>query len=92
MGLVNLMLLVAGTALIVLGGIRGRGPWRRFQAMREQQANLNRYESWRGGIRGTPGEVTGADVMRAMLRRQTQLWGAVIGVGFVLVILAFTLR
>ena len=54
MGIVNLVLLVAGVALIVLGAVRARGPWRRYQALRQQQANVARYESWRGGIRSSP--------------------------------------
>ena len=92
MGIVNLVLLVAGGALIALGAVRARGPWRRYQALREQQANLARYESWRGGIRGTAGERTGADVMIQELRRQAQIGGAIVGVGFVLVALAFVLK
>ena len=92
MGLLNLALLVAGAALIVLGGARARGPWRRYQAMRDQQQNIARYESWRGGVRGAPNEKTGASVMLEELRRQTQIWGAVLIAGFILVALAFTLR
>ena len=92
MGIVNLLLLAGGMALIVLGGARARGPWRRYQGLRDQQDNVARYESWRGGVRGTPGEKTGATVMLAVLRRQAQMWGGVIIAGVVLVVLAFTLR
>ena len=92
MGILNLVLLAAGTALIVVGGMRARGPWRRYQALRQQTANVTRYESWRGGVRGSPDEKTGASVMLQELRRQTQRWGGAIAVGFVLVALAFTVR
>jgi hypothetical protein len=92
MGLLNLALLAAGVVLIVIGGAQARGPWRRYQAMREQQANIARYESWRGGVRGAPNEKTGASVMLQELRRRTQIWGGVLLAGFVLVVLAFTLR
>jgi hypothetical protein len=92
MGILNLVLLLGGMALIVAGGARARGPWRRYQAMRDRQDNLARYESWRGGVRGAPDEKTGASVMLEELRRQTRIWGAVIGAGVVLVVLAFTLR
>jgi hypothetical protein len=91
-GLVNLVLLIGGTALIVLGGARARGPWRRYQGLRDQQSNIARYESWRGGVRGAQDEKTGASVMLAELRRQTQIWGGVIVAGVILVVVAFTLR
>ena len=92
MGVINLVLLVAGAALIVLGASRARGPWRRYQALKEQQANLSRYESWRGGVRGTPDGKTGASVMIEALRRQAQIGGAIVGAGFVLVVIAFALK
>ena len=92
MGLANLVLLAAGAALIVIGAVRARGPWRRYQALREQQANLSRYESWRGGVRGTPDEKTGASVMIEELRRQAQIGGAIVAVGFVLVVVAFVVK
>jgi hypothetical protein len=92
MGIVNLLLLAGGMVLIVLGGARARGPWRRYQGLRDQQENIARYESWRGGVRGSPGEKTGASVMLQELRRQTRIWGGVVIAGVVLVVLAFTLR
>jgi hypothetical protein len=92
MGIVNLALVALGVALIAVGYSRARGPWRRYQAMRAQQANQARYDSWRGGIRGDPGERTGAQVMIEELRRQTQLWGLVLIAGFVLVLLGFLVR
>jgi hypothetical protein len=55
--------------------------------------NARRYESWRGG-RSTGGtdETTGADVMRALLRRQILIWTAVGAAGIVLLIVGFAVR
>ena len=92
MGLLNLAFLALGVALIALGWRRARGPYARYQALKEQQENVARYESWRGGIRGSRDERTGADVMLQELRRQAQTGGAILIVGFVLVVLAFFLR
>ena len=49
-------------------------------------------ESWRGGIRGTPGEKTGADEMVRVLRVQAQREGLIVIAGFVLVIIAFVAK
>ena len=90
MALLNLVALVAGIALIAVGYSRARGPWARYQALREQDRNVARYDAWRGGLRDrTP---TGASVAMQMLRRQAQV-GAVIAVmGFVVVLAAFAIR
>ena len=49
MSLPGLVLLIVGVVLIVLGAIRARDPYRRYMALREQDANVARYEAWRGG-------------------------------------------
>jgi uncharacterized membrane protein len=88
--ILNVVLWVAGIALIALGYRRAKGPWSRYQALKEQDANAARYNAWRGGVRddGT----TGASVAMAILRRQTQV-AAVIGfAGFVLVFLGFLIK
>ena len=36
-----------------IGYARARGPWARYQALKEQDANIARYESWRGGSAAT---------------------------------------
>ena len=87
MGALNVILWIAGIVLIVIGFGRARGPWSRYQALKEQDANVARYEAWRGGLRdeGT----TGASVAMAVLREQARN-GAVIAVaGIVLVIAGF---
>ncbi len=56
--------------------------------------NSRRYESWRGASRLTSaeGETTGADVMRAMMRRQVLNWSAVAALGIVLIVAGFAIR
>ena len=90
MGLVNLGLIVIGVALVALGWSRARGPWARYRALQEQDANIARYESWRGGVRNDG--TTGASVAMAVLRRQAQIGGAILIVGVVLVFLGFFIR
>jgi hypothetical protein len=86
-GLLNVALIGIGVALIVIGAIRARGPYRRYMALREQDANIARYEAWRGGSR--PDSRTGASVAMGVLRRQAQVGGAIVIAGVVLVVLGF---
>jgi hypothetical protein len=90
MTLVNLALWVVGVILIAGGYQRARGPWSRYQALKEQDENIARYEAWRGGARDT--SPTGASVAMMILRRQAQRAGLLIAVGFVLVLLGFLIR
>ena len=90
MDLVNLALWVGGIALIVVGYTRARGPMARYQALKQQDANVARYEAWRGGARdrGT----SGASVQMAMLRRQAGIGIGIAVAGFVLVFVGFLVR
>ncbi len=90
MSVLNLALWLAGAALIAIGYRRARRPWARYQALKVQDANVARYEAWRGGVRddGT----TGASVAMAILRRQAQTAGLIMIVGFVLVFVGFLVR
>lgn len=90
MGPINLLLWGIGVALVVIGYTRARGPWARYQAIKAQDENVARYESWRGGLRSR--ETTGADVAMALLRRQAQIAGAVAIVGAVVIFLGFLIR
>ena len=90
MGLVNIALWVAGAVLIAVGYSRGRGPYARYQALKAQDANVARYEAWRGGVRDDG--KTGASVAMAVLRRQTQIAAGIAIVGVVLVFLGFFIR
>lgn len=91
MGALNILLWLAGVALVAIGYTRARGPWARYQALREQDANVARYESWRGGARRDDGP-SGASVAMLLLRRQAQRAGIVAIAGFVLVFLGFLVR
>jgi hypothetical protein len=90
MGPINLVLWAGGAVLVAIGYLRAKGPWARYQALRAQDENVARYESWRGGLRNH--EATGASVAMAMLRRQAQIGAAVAIVGAVLVVVGFLIR
>ena len=88
--ILNAVLWIAGIALIAVGYSRAKGPWARYQGLKEQDANAARYQAWRGGIRDD--STTGASVAMAILRRQWQIGGAIALVGFVLVFLGFLIK
>ena len=90
MGALNIALWVGGAALIWIGYARARGPWARYRALKDQDANVARYEAWRGGVRDDG--ATGASVAMAILRRQAQTAGLVAVAGFVLVFVGFFVR
>ena len=90
MGPVNIVLWVAGVTLMVYGYRRARGPWSRYRNLKEQDANVARYEAWRGGLRDDG--KTGASVAMEVLRRQAQVAATVAISGFVLVFLGFLIR
>lgn len=87
---INLVLWAAGIVLMAIGYQRARGPWARYRALKEQDANVARYEAWRGGLRDTG--TTGASVAMAVLRRQAQTGAAIAVAGFVLVFAGFLIR
>ncbi len=89
MGTLNIVLWLAGVALIAVGYLRAREPWRRYRALKEQDANVARYESWRGGVRDSG--PTGASVAMDLLRRQARNGAVIAGIGFVLVFAGFAL-
>jgi hypothetical protein len=89
-GIVGLALIAVGAVLIVVGVQRARGPWQRLQSLKEQDANIARYEAWRGGSR--PDGKTGASVAMEVLRRQVQMAGLIVIAGFVAVAAGFVIR
>lgn len=91
MGL-NLVLWVAGIVLIAVGAYQARAPLARARELEATKANLRRYDDWRGSRLVDDGERTGADEMQDYLRGRVRLWGAVIGVGVVLVVAGFVVR
>jgi hypothetical protein len=90
MGPLNLALWGLGVVLIALGYLRARGPWSRYQALKAQDANVARYEAWRGGLRSDTN--TGASVAMEILRRQAQIGAVIAVVGFVLVFAGFAIK
>ena len=90
MGLVNIVLWVAGVALIAIGYTRARGPWARYQTLKAQDANVARYGAWRGGVRDD--SKTGASVAMEILLRQARIGAAMAIAGVVLVFLGFLIR
>jgi len=90
MGILGLALIAGGVALIVVGVLRARDPYRRYMALREQDANVARYEAWRGGSR--PDGKTGASVAMQVLRRRAQVGVGIVIAGTVLVVAGFLVR
>lgn len=90
MGILGLVLVVAGIALIVVGVARARDPYRRYMALRDQDANIARYEAWRGGSRSDTR--TGSSVAMDVLRRRAQVGAGIVIAGFVLVVAGFLVR
>ena len=90
MSLLGLALLLVGAALIVLGTLRARDPYRRYMALREQDANVARYEAWRGGVRSDP--KTGSSVAMQVLRRRAQIGGLVVIAGVACVVAGFLIH
>jgi hypothetical protein len=84
MSIPGLVLVVVGAVLLLAGLGRARGPWSRYQALREQDANIARYEAWRGGLRDSG--TTGASVAMAVLRRQARDGAIIAAAGAALVI------
>lgn len=74
----GIALIVAGAIVIALGYSRFRGPWARYQGLKAQDANIARYESWRGGLRdsGTTGASVAMEILRAQLRSAGLLMAA----------------
>lgn len=94
--LFNLVLWIAGVILIVAGVMALRRPLARYRELQVVDANVRRYDAWRGGSRtaagGGAGGETGADVMRQQLRSQLRRWAALVVAGVVLVVAGFAIR
>jgi len=86
----GLVLILAGIAAAAAGYARFRGPSARLQALKEQDANIARYESWRGGLRDSG--PTGASVAMEMLRGQVRNAQLVMAAGVACVILGLLLK
>ncbi len=91
MGPLNLALWGIGVLLIVVGYLRARGPFGRYQEIKAQEANISRYEGWRGTRLRDDGPSAASLMARTMLRR-AQLGGLIAIAGFVLVFLGFAVH
>ena len=92
MGPLAVILLLAGAAAGAIGLWRAWGSWQRWRALLAHEANLRRYESWRGGRTAAEAGPSSADLMADELRGQVLRWGGLAVVGVVLVALALGLR
>jgi hypothetical protein len=90
MGLLNLALIGLGVAAIAAGYLRVRRPWARYQALKAENANIARYESWRGGLRDSG--PTGASVAMELLRRQVRDGALIAGAGVAIAVLGLFVR
>ena len=91
MGLVNLICWGLGVILIAVGYARAKGPWARYRELKAQEANIARYEGWRGTRLRDDGP-SAASLMSQEMRRRAQLGGLVVVAGFVLVFVGFAVR
>jgi hypothetical protein len=91
MGPINLALWGLGVLLIAGGYLRARGPFARYQQIKAQEANIERYEGWRGTRLRDDGP-SAASLMAAQMLRRAQLGGLIAIAGFVLVFLGFAVH
>lgn len=80
-------------ALLAVAIWRVRAPFARMGELDRLAENARKYDSWRG-VRsaGRDDETTGADVMRALLRRQVLTWVLAGGLGISLIVAGFAIR
>ena len=83
----SLVLIAGGIVAIVVAAFQMRGPLATIRRLDEAQANIDRYESWRGKQTGPQADgPTGADEMRAQMRQRLIIWGVLAGAGVVSVL------
>jgi hypothetical protein len=70
----GLLFIAAGIALMVVGSLRLARLLRRANELEAQEANLRRYESWRGRRPGADRSPTSAELMSRELRRRAFAW------------------
>lgn len=86
----GVILILLGIAAAAAGYARFRGPWAKYQALRAQEENIARYESWRGGLRDSG--TTGASVAIEMLRGQVRQAGVIIAAGIAIAVVGLLLK
>lgn len=87
--MIGIVLILLGVAAAAAGYVRFKGPWARYQALKAQDANIARYESWRGGLRDTG--TTGASVAMAILRKQVRDAALVMAAGSAFIVVGLLL-
>jgi len=85
----GIVLILLGLATLAFGYFRFRAPWARYQALKAEDANIARYESWRGGLRDSG--TTGASVAMEILRNQARNAAIVMVAGGAFVVLGLFL-
>jgi hypothetical protein len=85
----GIILILLGISAAAAGYARARGPWARYQALKAQEANIARYESWRGGLRDSG--PTGASVAMEMARNEARQGWVIVAAGVAIAILGFFL-
>ncbi len=92
MDALGLVLIVGGIVAIVVGVLQARGPLTTIRRLDEAEANIERYESWRGKQTGVAADgPTGADIMRQQMRQRLIIWGVVAVAGVVSIVLGLLL-
>lgn len=86
----SLVVIALGAAIVVFGYLRTRAPWATYRELKAQQANVARYEAWRGGIRDDGR--TGASVAMENARRRALIGAGIAGVGLAVIIVGFFVR
>jgi hypothetical protein len=78
----SITLVGIGIGALVVGGAMVRAPRAMLRQLDEADANIRRYDAWRGGRSRLDAEgPTGADVMREQMRRKLYLWAGVMALG-----------
>jgi hypothetical protein len=85
---VQLGLAAIGLVLLVLGGWRARDYWGRYRVIEAREANIRRYEAWRGGRAVDDEGPSTAEMLAQELRRDLTIWGVVAAAGIALIVVA----
>jgi hypothetical protein len=89
----GLVLVAGGAVALAVGLVRIRAPLAHIRRLDETQANLDRYEAWRGRSTDVDADgPTGADEMRTLLRRRAVAWGIVCAIGAAAIVVGLLLR
>ena len=82
--MLSIVLIDGGIVAVIVGVLQIRGPLATIRRLEATEANLARYETWRGKQTGPQADgPTGADEMRAQMRQRVIVWGVVVAAGVV---------